>query len=226
MLDVKLKKIPGIYQIRNIINNKIYIGSTVNLYDRLHTHKTYLKSNKHHNKHLQLSFNKYGKENFRFEVIEEFKFPNEYSNKCKNEYIECREQYYIDIFKTTNRKLGYNKRIDATSNSGLKRSEETKEKLREIFTGFKHTEEAKRKISEAGKGRTFTKETRNKMSKSKRGKESSFTRKVIDTNTNIIYNSILEASRIFNINRQTLRQWLLNTNPNKSSLKFYSDVNS
>lgn len=60
----------GIYQIRNIINNKVYIGSAFILYDRFRSHKSSLNSNKHNNNHLQKSYNKYGSESFTFEVLE------------------------------------------------------------------------------------------------------------------------------------------------------------
>ena len=60
----------GIYNIRNIINNNIYIGSASNLKNRWNVHKHKLSNNKHVNIHLQRAFNKYGSENFIFEVIE------------------------------------------------------------------------------------------------------------------------------------------------------------
>lgn len=60
----------GIYQIRNLLNNKIYIGSAYNLSDRFNCHKSLLKNNKHGNFYLQQSYNKYGAENFQFEVLE------------------------------------------------------------------------------------------------------------------------------------------------------------
>lgn len=59
-----------VYKITNIINNKYYIGSTVDFKNRKRQHLSELKNNKHDNKHLQASFNKYGEEAFSFEVIE------------------------------------------------------------------------------------------------------------------------------------------------------------
>src|SRR3989304_8634000 len=61
--------ISGIYEIRNIINNKIYIGSTKNLKRREADHFRSLCDNIHRNKYLQRSFNKYGKENFEFKIL-------------------------------------------------------------------------------------------------------------------------------------------------------------
>jgi len=59
----------GVYQIVNIINGHKYIGSSTNLKKRLGVHKNMLKSDKHDNPHLQNAWNKYGKENFKFEII-------------------------------------------------------------------------------------------------------------------------------------------------------------
>lgn len=62
----------GIYKIKNLKNNKIYIGSSNNIEKRINEHFRNLKNNKHPNKHLQLSYNKYGKENFTYEILETF----------------------------------------------------------------------------------------------------------------------------------------------------------
>ncbi|MHA1342378.1 MAG: GIY-YIG nuclease family protein [Promethearchaeota archaeon] len=59
----------GIYQILNKINNKIYIGSAVDLKQRKNSHFNTLDKNKHWNKYLQRSYNKYGKENFKFQIL-------------------------------------------------------------------------------------------------------------------------------------------------------------
>ena len=58
----------GIYMLINSENNKRYVGSSKNLYDRLHQHFHNLKYNKHHSLHLQASYNKYGESNFEYEI--------------------------------------------------------------------------------------------------------------------------------------------------------------
>lgn len=60
-----------IYCIKNIINNKVYIGKCKNTKNRFSTHLSKLKNNKHHSIKLQRSWNKYKKENFVFEILEE-----------------------------------------------------------------------------------------------------------------------------------------------------------
>ena len=68
---MKPNTISGIYQIKNLINNKIYIGSTINLKQRFNDHKKLLRHNKHPNNHLQSSWIKHGESNFVFELIEQ-----------------------------------------------------------------------------------------------------------------------------------------------------------
>lgn len=59
----------GVYQIRNLVNGKVYIGSTKVFRRRASQHHTSLKTGRHRNKHLLGSWNKYGEQNFIFEVL-------------------------------------------------------------------------------------------------------------------------------------------------------------
>lgn len=95
-----------IYSIKNIVNNKRYVGSAVNFSNRKSTHICNLKKNIHHNQHLQNAWNKYGAGNFIFELLLEC--PREFQTEC--------EQYYIN-----NLKPEYNKRVNAENNFGVKR---------------------------------------------------------------------------------------------------------
>lgn len=62
---------PVIYRIRNVVNQKFYVGSTINMKERARTHRNKLRAGKHHTPYLQAAWNKYGEECFVFEVIEE-----------------------------------------------------------------------------------------------------------------------------------------------------------
>jgi group I intron endonuclease len=59
-----------IYRIRNVVNEKFYVGSTNNVRERFRTHRKKLRSNKHHCAHLQSAWNKYGEDCFKFEILE------------------------------------------------------------------------------------------------------------------------------------------------------------
>lgn len=63
-------KEPVIYKIRNVVNNKFYVGSTTDTRERFRNHRQMLRGNRHHCPHLQASWNKYGEDCFKFEVVE------------------------------------------------------------------------------------------------------------------------------------------------------------
>lgn len=89
----------GVYIIRNQINNKIYIGSSiVSFLKRLQHHNAMLNNKKHKNNYLQNSYNKYGEENFIFEILE----------ICEKDDCLNKEQYWIDYYKSYNKTIGYN----------------------------------------------------------------------------------------------------------------------
>lgn len=63
------KDIVGIYIITNTINGKTYVGSSSRCNGRLYDHKRFLLNNDHQNSHLQSAVNKYGINNFIFDII-------------------------------------------------------------------------------------------------------------------------------------------------------------
>lgn len=65
-----------IYQIRNILNDKRYIGSSIEPDRRFSRHKSSLKCGKHHSMALQRAWEKYGETNFVFEIIKEASYDN------------------------------------------------------------------------------------------------------------------------------------------------------
>lgn len=116
----------GIYLITNQVNQKKYIGSAICLKDRFSAHKSALKYKRHENPRLQNSWNKHGKENFKFEVLVH----------CPKEYLIKMEQWFID-----NLNPEYNICRIAGSNLGVRASEETKKKLSLIKLGIKQSDE-------------------------------------------------------------------------------------
>lgn len=122
----------GIYKIVNILTKKFYIGSAKNIKRRWSYHKSSLIKNLHSNNHLQKAWNKYGEENFEFEIIEE----------CSSEkdILLSREQFYIDTLKPE-----YNILRIAGSNQGRIYGEETRIKQR----SKRYTKESKLLISES-----------------------------------------------------------------------------
>lgn len=173
----------GIYCIENMINNKKYIGKSVNINKRWNAHKRELNNNIHKNDHLRKAWCKYGKENFKLWIIE----------NCEENILLEKEIYWIKKYETNNSKFGYNMTKGGDGSSGRVTSEETKIKLRESHKGLgkgrhlseetknklreinkgennpnfgKHpSEETKTRISNSNKGKTRLEETKEKMSK-------------------------------------------------------------
>jgi group I intron endonuclease len=136
----------GIYCIKNIINDKMYIGSAVNLKTRRYEHFHFLTKNKHHNRHLQSSYNKYGKENFVWEVLEYVDDANNLIPK-ENEYIlkfNKNDLYNICV-------------ISPNTLLGVKHTDETKLKIGLKQLGRKASIESRQKMSLAQKGSTKSK---------------------------------------------------------------------
>jgi group I intron endonuclease len=59
----------GIYKITNIVTNKLYVGSSIDIKRRKYEHIRLLKNNKHNNIHLQNAYNKYGILNLKWEIL-------------------------------------------------------------------------------------------------------------------------------------------------------------
>lgn len=109
------QKLSGIYTITNTLNNKIYVGScATSIKQRWNNHKNELLKNKHTNTYLQRSVNKYGINNFKFEVLEE----------CLPEYCISVEQYWINMLDVCNKRYGYNIACVAGSSLGQKRTKQ------------------------------------------------------------------------------------------------------
>lgn len=88
--EEKYKNDIGIYKIVNLINNKVYVGQTKEKFQRrFWLHRWQLRKRKHDNKHLQNAWNKYGEDNFIFEIIEVLPIDE----------IDGREKYWIKYYR-------------------------------------------------------------------------------------------------------------------------------
>jgi len=152
-----MNKIGGIYGIQNLITDRVYVGSSVNMSNRLKHHTALLKQGNHPNKHLQRSWNKHGEKSFKFFFIEE----------CDKELLYEREQFWFDYYKEN--WLVYNVREVVESNKGFKHSDETKKKISEINIGKHHSEKIRKKMSESHRGKKNSIEHNIHISESKKG---------------------------------------------------------
>lgn len=167
-----------IYKTTNLINGKQYIGSSIN------NNPNYLGSGSW----IKLAIKKYGKENFKKEIIE----------YCLDKkHLKEREEYWIDYYDAFNSSKYYNATKKYCGNSniteehknkisqinknnkynlGKKHSVITKSKISQSNLGKnKHSNDFKQKLSNKQKNNTYalgnilTIETKDKISKSKKG---------------------------------------------------------
>lgn len=117
-INEKLRFKCGIYEIFNLENGKRYVGSSKDLYNRLHEHLHNLNNNKAHNKHFQYSWNKHGEDSFIYGILE----------YCDEEVRFDREQHYINSLEPE-----YNLTLNVVANFGHTQSEECKKKISETL---------------------------------------------------------------------------------------------
>lgn len=123
----------GIYKITNNINNHCYIGQSIDIEKRWKDHKKPYNWKREHNKPLYLAFQKYGIENFSFEVIEE----------CTTKQLDLKEKYWIDYYDSYNN--GYNMTTGGETNFGTNHPGHklTKQDILDIRTRYANLERKK-----------------------------------------------------------------------------------
>ena len=85
----------GIYKITNTINNKIYIGRSIDVELRM---KDHFSNRKRTHGDLDRDIQQYGRDAFQCEIIQE----------CDESQLNDLEDYFILYYKSNDPKLGYN----------------------------------------------------------------------------------------------------------------------
>lgn len=222
-----------IYEIRNIINGMRYIGCSKNVKKRLINHKSTLRNNKHKNSYLQKAYNKYGEENFEYNIL--FKLDNEEDMYEKEKYLisENKDLYNLaegglggDTFtnrseeskvitrerlskasKLSNEK---NKSLHSENTTKLWQDDEYRKKVLEGVRANSKKPEYREKLSKGVKKALEDPEIRKKWSDCKKGSKNHgwLGYLLILKDGDIIekYEGIIEASRVTGINRDTIRK--------------------
>lgn len=170
MIRVSLKdfpKNPGIYKFINKFNGKIYIGESLNMKKRMFGY--FYNYQKRTDQRIYRAMRKYGLDGFDCYIVETFPI-----NTKKQILIE-REKFWISFYNSNNKEVGYNLCSHGLNNSGLKRSEDSKKRMKEVRKfnngfkkGSKHSENTKKKMSLSHLGKTLSEETKKKMSIAKK----------------------------------------------------------
>lgn len=193
-----------VYQHKNKINGKIYIGITMQKPENRWGNNG---SNYKSSPHFYSAIQKYGWDNFEHNIL--------FTNLTKEEAC-LKEQELIQYFNSMNRDFGYN----STSGGDIfTMNKETKQKISQALMGNQNglghqcSEEKKKKISEAQKGRKFTEEHKQKLSeaaqkrhvpcseekKKKLSQNYPYKRKVYCEELDRIFDSVQQCSKELNI---------------------------
>lgn len=147
----------GVYKITNNINNKVYIGQSINIKNRWKDHINALNREDSSCTLLQRAWKKYKQENFSFEILE----------LCSESELDDVEIKYIEFYDAI--RNGYNIELGGNKNKHL--SDETKKKIGNSNRGRHHSEKTRQKMSESRVGenngmygRHHSEESKKKMS--------------------------------------------------------------
>ena len=143
-----------IYRIWNTVNGMSYIGqTTIKIERRMKYHFA-----GHSCPYLRNAIDKYGKEAFQHEIIEE---------DISSQYINDREIYWISHFNTV-APNGYN--LTYGGGGGGVPSQETRRKISKAHTGRKHSPDHVAKVASANRGKKRTAEQRRRLSETNKGR--------------------------------------------------------
>ncbi len=99
----------GVFQIRNLVNGKIFIGSAMNLDAKWNSQKMQLQSGTHTNEELLKDWKEFGAENFVYEILEEIKQNDDDINKDYRNELKELEAFIFEDLQPYNDK-GYHKK--------------------------------------------------------------------------------------------------------------------
>ena len=141
-----------IYIIKNTLNNKVYIGQTINIPEyRFKQHIEASTSKK--NQAITQAIDKYGRDRFYIDVLEQGDFNKKELNALEIEYIKKYDSLSPN---------GYNLTTGGKSNGSI--SEETRKRMSEAQKGKTVSEETKEKLREANIGKKLDENTKKLLS--------------------------------------------------------------
>lgn len=100
------KKPAGVFQVKNTVNGKVLLGSSLNLEGPLNAHKFMLQIGNHRNGGLQKDWNEYGADRFVFEILEVVKVKDDPNFNLEDE-LTLLEQIWLEKLQPFGER-GYN----------------------------------------------------------------------------------------------------------------------
>jgi Uncharacterized protein conserved in bacteria len=109
----------GVFQIKNLVNGKVFIGSGANAEGQINKYKFGLKLNSTDNVELQNEWNTYGAENFSFEILDYLKMKDDMTIKEYKTELTLLEEMWCEKLNVYGNK-GYNIKKQPASGSSKK----------------------------------------------------------------------------------------------------------
>ncbi len=204
---------PHIYKVTNMINGKVYVGQHNGVKKHYFASGTLIKR----------AIQKYGKENFKREIIVEGDFTIEELNKLEIKYIKEYKSYYHNYPD-----IGYNLTIGGEGVPGREMSDESRKKQSLSMKKIWSDDSYRKRLSNIAKGQKS-------WNKGKKIHNESFTKKmsgennpmygvtpknakvVLNLETGIYYESVNEACSTTNYGRSYFGRMLSGNRINKTS---------
>jgi hypothetical protein len=98
----------GVFLIRNLVNDKVFVGVGLDLLGIINSHKFQLKMSVHRNRRLQSDWNDFGEENFAFEILDQLE-PRADASDDGREDLSFLEELWLEKLQPFGGR-GYNKR--------------------------------------------------------------------------------------------------------------------
>lgn len=132
----------AIYRITHKASGTTYVGSAMNVRKRWSRHRRDLYHGRHCNPHLQAAFDKYGKDAFEWDILEEVK---------EIGALAGREQFWLNEYKEHGVVYNFGE-CAANNRHGVKCTLEVRRRISEILTGREVSEETRSRLSKANAG--------------------------------------------------------------------------
>lgn len=200
-----------IYKITNLVNQKIYIGCTVNSLEKRFCEHIYRGLKTDSNCKLYNSIKKYNIENFKIELIEECDLSNIYE----------REIFYIDKYDTY--KNGLNSTYGGEGCLGYVHSPEIRKKISKILLESENTHKGKT-YEELYGNKCANEKNKRKISVKKTWDDMSLTDKI--KRTDEIKNSLRKKSKYGEELVRSIKNDIKNNLSRNEILKKYPSINT